>query len=112
MTTETKTDDIEREDKRDSIRKRQREREKEVEREKERQRREGKRWVTGSPSKSNGGERGNSGKDRACRRTRQGQGEPAVEETETGGRKGGIQFNFLRNSLVFEIQPPKGCARG
>lgn len=26
------------------------------------------------------------------------------------GREGGIRFNFLRNSLVFEIQPPKGCA--
>lgn len=41
------------------------------------------------------------------------------EEEGDGGRrrdrnerKGGIQFNFLRNSLVFEIQPPKGCARG
>jgi len=31
---------------------------------------------------------------------------------DRNGGKGGIQFNFLRNSLVFEIQPPKGCARG
>lgn len=56
------------------------------------------------------------GKDRARRKTWHGRqgiggGGSAVEKTETEG-KGGIQFNFLRNSLLFEIQPPKGCARG
>lgn len=65
---------------------------------------------------SNGREGGNGGKDRAHG------GERGGKVEKGGGRgcrrrdrkegKGGIQFNFLRNSLVFEIQPPKGCARG
>lgn len=38
--------------------------------------------------------------------TRGGSKREVVEETETG--ESSIQFNFLRNSLVFEIQPPKG----
>lgn len=94
MTTGTKTDDIECADKRDG--KGQREKE---------------------------GEKGNDEKGRErdgftpeSNKEERWKGQSAREERERSRRRdrnGGvsdIQFNFLRNSLVFEIQPPKGCA--
>lgn len=85
--------------------KRQRQKEK-----KERGSDEKKRWETRSPPKVR---EESTGTVEKTERVGERGGEAVVEETETGGGgKGGIQFNFLRNSLVFEIQPPKGCARG
>lgn len=103
MTTRTKTDDTEREGKRDGTGKGQ------GETGNEREQREG----DGVTPESNGGEARERWKRQSAQET-EAVGPPRRRRDRNGegGRKGGIQFNFLRNSLVFEIQPPKGCARG
>lgn len=58
---------------------------------------------------SNAEERENGGKDRRRGGVAE---EPPRRRRDRNDGRGSFQFNFLRNSLVFEIQPPKGCARG
>lgn len=85
VTTRTKTDDTEREGKRDGTGKGQRETGNE---------RGSNEEGTGSPPKVTEGRRGNGGKDRARGRPRR-WGRRAVEETETGGGAGRVAFNSI-----------------